>query len=169
MNLKLLPSRVALPPVKAKSGQRIIRATPPNAASTLSKTKVPSFVQLLRPRRSTVLSTIKISATVVGKVGSATPVPLIQPIADGVNKIVEYCEVRAQTPQSRSFPMSLCVRADRSSAQEGMRRAQGPRAHARRHAREGDGGCQRRQARSSHGLCPCRARRVRSAWEYSTS
>lgn len=110
MNLKHLPFRVALPPIKAKRSPRIIRATPPNAASTKSKTKLPRFVQFLRPRRSTVLSTIRISATVVGKVGSATPVPLIQPIADGVNKIVEYCEVRAQAPQCRLFQMSTCAR-----------------------------------------------------------
>lgn len=56
--------------------------------------KLGSHLHRIRPRRATILAGVKITATAVGQVGSAAPVPFIQPIAEGVKKIVEHCEVR---------------------------------------------------------------------------
>ena len=64
------------------------KASPPASKSARS------YLRRLRPKRATILSSVKMTVTVVGQVGSAAPVPFIQPIAEGVKKIVEHCEVR---------------------------------------------------------------------------
>ncbi|RPD68070.1 hypothetical protein L226DRAFT_617777, partial [Lentinus tigrinus ALCF2SS1-7] len=104
--------------LKPKTSTPSPRVTPTNAAPPGLKS-ITSRLRLPHPRPATILSGIKVTATVAGQLGSAAPVPLIQPIADGVKKIVEHCEL-----------------LDCQNAQEIMQRAQVPRRQVRECSRE---------------------------------
>ncbi|RPD54460.1 hypothetical protein L226DRAFT_563401 [Lentinus tigrinus ALCF2SS1-7] len=94
MPFKLSLSRLLPPFFDPRIRQETLGDVPRNAVPTRTtlQTRIVRFARFLRPRRSTGLSGIKMMAVVVGQVGSAAPVPMIQPIADGVKKIVEHCE-----------------------------------------------------------------------------
>ena len=96
MQSKLPHTRLAnaLTGLKLKAGSNTPKVALADGGLPASKSTT-SRLRFLRPRQATVLSGIKITATIAGKVGAAAPVPVIQPIADGVKQIVDYCEVCA--------------------------------------------------------------------------
>lgn len=92
MKFNHLFSRFARDSAKTRGSSSSIQAAS-CVAPTLLKPKRFRWIRPLSLRRSTVLSGIKVTAVVVAKVGAATPVPMIQPISEGVKKMIEYCEV----------------------------------------------------------------------------
>ena len=115
MQSKLPRSRLvnAFTGLKLKAGSNTPKVASADGGLPASKS-ITSRLRFLRPRQATVLSGIKITATIAGKVGAAAPVPVIQPIADGVKQIVDYCEVCALCLKKRGQiqPMVLDRRSE---------------------------------------------------------
>ena len=123
--------------LKLKAGSNTPKVASADGGLPASKS-ITSRLRFLRPRQATVLSGIKITATIAGKVGAAAPVPVIQPIADGVKQIVDYCEVCALCLKKRVDIQPMVFLLDGPKAQEGMHRTQGPRSRIRGCPRAGN-------------------------------